>query len=96
MPEQPEKEKITIPEAIGFWQKNKSWLVPALMAIMGVIGGANVDKIPMPKMDTPEEVKTTLEDHEVRISKLEGNSSPSDSSKKNEGGSQSDDVIKVE
>lgn len=38
-------EAITVPQAIGFWQKNKAWLWPAIMGLAGIIGGANADKV---------------------------------------------------
>jgi hypothetical protein len=73
-----EREKITLPEAVGFWQKNKAWLVPMIMAVVGAVGGANVDKIPLPSTPTEKALVTRVSDLEVRVSKLEGKTSSSD------------------
>jgi hypothetical protein len=77
------KEELTIPEAIGFWQKNKTWIWPAIAAIAGMLG-TNIDRIPLPMPTDNTSVVKQLENHEVRIQALEDGISlpPQDNSKK--------------
>lgn len=88
----PDKEQISIPEAIGFWKKNKGWILPAIAALGGLLGG-NVDRIPIPELPI-ETVTSRLDNHEARINVLEGKpaGTKTTDSKKND----EDDVIRVE
>lgn len=94
-----EKEKITLSEGISFWQANKSWLVPMVAAIGGMLGGANVDKVGglLPTDPQIPAIVKAVNDHEVRIVKLEGGTTatlPVPDSKKNDGSQGG--VIKIE
>lgn len=68
-----ERDEITIGEAVGFWKNNKSWILPAIMAILGMLGGANADKVGAILPNTPETISVVkrVDDLEVRVSKLE-------------------------
>lgn len=69
----PQTEELTIPEAIGFWRKNKSWLIPMITTLMGLLGGSQADKIGA-MLPTPPEVPAVVKRVdilELRVTNLE-------------------------
>lgn len=54
-----EKEELTIPEALTWWQKNKAWVWPIIAGVVMLFGG-NVDRIDefLPALPSTEAVKT--------------------------------------
>lgn len=87
-----DKEEITIGEAVGFWRKNKSWIMPAIMAILGMLGGANVDKVGAILPSNPETITLSkrVDSLELRVTALDGKTAvlpTPDESKKNGDGS---------
>lgn len=86
------QENITIPEAIGFWQANKKWLWPTILAVLGLLGGANVDKVGGLLPENPNVVER-LDNLDSRVSALEGKITPK---KKDNPDSSQDGVIIIE
>jgi hypothetical protein len=55
-----------IGKAVGFWQKNKSWLIPAIAAGTGLFGG-NIDRVDdfipnLPKVQDVDQLKADVKE----------------------------------